>query len=83
MSTTKQSKSLMSKKRFFDIETAIKDRLNDDDAVSDIMKIISDIMNYDPNLSTYNETQAKQIRAYRNKLKQMGITTRGTLKDMP
>lgn len=63
----------ISKKRFKDIEDNIREIINSEqekDAIlSNILSVICNVMQYDPNASTYTDEQALRIKAYRQRKK--------------
>jgi hypothetical protein len=60
--------SVMTKKRYNDIVTLLKEYCEETE-LSDIMTKLREIMKYDPNHSTYNENRANAIKRYRQRKK--------------
>lgn len=68
--------SVLSKKRFQQIQDALTDELIDVERVQHLMERIKDIMNFDPTKSTYTYELGQKTIARRNKLRdEQGIST--------
>lgn len=66
--------SVMSKKRFHEIQNVIKNEVNNDDILNRIIKQISEIMQFDPNLKVYNaEAHKKRYDALKIKAEEQGV----------
>ena len=60
--------SVMTKKRYYELETLLTEYCEETE-LSEIMNKIREIMKYDPNHSTYNESRANAIKRYRQRKK--------------
>lgn len=69
---SKRGESLMSKKRFFEIQSMIHEILQNPVLETQIIDSIMNIMNFDPNVSQYTPSVARKIKEYRRKKKEKG-----------
>ena len=68
--------SMMSKKRYHQIEKVISDTYQDDEKLVAVMEGIRMIMNFDPEVSRYTPEISKKIKEYRHRLRdEKGIST--------
>ena len=61
--------SYMSKSRFHAIEEVVASVTGDEEATAKIMKSICEVMKYDPDQNTYNESRAKTMRDWRQRVR--------------
>lgn len=62
--------SMMSKKRYHQIEEALAELIQDEDVVQKALERIRGIMNFDPQQKKYNERVNGYIKTYRMKQKE-------------
>ena len=63
----KKAVSILSKKRFQQIEDLLRQQLQNDDKLFVTMEKFKEIMNFDPTRSRYNEHVKDQIQEYRRR----------------
>lgn len=68
------SASTLSKKRYEEFGKGLLEILDDQEKVESALKLLRDIMKFDPEACTYTPEQAKKIKAYREKKKEEGIS---------
>lgn len=64
-----KASSILSKKRYYEIEELVKKTLHEEDEVQSFMKKFSDIMMFDPEKKKYNQAENEYIKRYREKKK--------------
>lgn len=70
------AQSILSKKRYYEIETVCHNILGDDALTAQIMSSIQNIMKFDPNASTYTKERGqKNIEFRKKKAEELGVTT--------
>lgn len=74
MSNEGTVKASLSKKRYAEIRDAYLE-LMDKEQVDKCMAIMCEVTKFDPNGKTYTKERAIYLRAYRDKLKEEGIST--------
>ena len=72
----------MTKKRYQEIINFIKNRYGEDEAEV-VAKKIQEVLNFNPNVSRYNEKVRIQGREYRDRKKQEGVSTSVSSGDRP
>lgn len=68
-SSTKKGLSTLSKKRFSDIKEAFQNRLQDEEVTKQLLNILCEIMQFDPDVSRYTPELGQKIKEYRHKLR--------------
>ena len=77
-SPTKQplGQGTMTKKRYYEIQKRLEDEMKlSSDTVLQVMTVIKDVLNFDPNVTLYDERSKQRLKEYREKKKQEGIST--------
>lgn len=68
--------STMSKKRYYEIENELKNKFDNDEAVSQVMEVLKRVMNFDPEACRYTPELGQKTKEYRHKLRdEKGIST--------
>lgn len=65
---------MMSKKKFYEIEQNISTSLSKEQ-VNLVLETIKQVLNFDPEITSYDKDQAERIRKYRERKKNEGIST--------
>ena len=65
----------LSKKKYYELSNELTSRLGDAELVTKVLNTIKEVLDFDPEVSTYDEVQAKKIKEYRQRKKEEGIST--------
>lgn len=76
MEETTPKVSIMSKKRYMEIQKTLEEHIADDATLNTVMASIRTIMRYDPDKSAYTpEIKQRQVEWRRRKAQELGVTT--------
>jgi hypothetical protein len=73
-----KASATLSKKKYTELQQALQDKYEQEDDrvdVESVLEIIRTVLRFDPNLNSYNDVRAEQIREYRRKQKEAGVST--------
>ena len=71
---TKTAKAHMSKKRYEDFKHRLEG-IYESDEVKNILGMLNEVLNYDPEKSTYTERHYNNVKAYRNRQRESKMKT--------
>lgn len=66
--------SILSKKRFYEIEDLVKRTMNDENMTKNFMQQFSTIMMFDPDKKSYTQKKGEYIKRHREKKSKKNIT---------
>lgn len=78
VTSVKKGASMLSKKRFQQINTMLHDVIQDQELVERVLTSIKEIMQFDPDVSQYRgytKDRGDATKAYRQRKKELGMTT--------
>lgn len=75
MSTEYKATRTMTKGKYAELERVLKESIPDQGHVETMLKCLRETLKFDPDVSTYDETKSKNIRAYRERMKAQGVSS--------
>lgn len=67
--------STMSKKKYYELCAMLDNLIQDKQQIETMLGALRTVLEFDPDVNTYNSQQAEKIKEYRKKKKDEGIST--------
>lgn len=65
----------LTKQKYQELCQVLESTVNNKECIQQLLLALKQVLDFDPDASTYTKEQAERIKAYRNKKKEEGVST--------